>query len=142
MILFLNTAGFDKISFALIDSAKVLQKSVPIKNNESQKTLPALKQFLSQHKAVGKITKIIVASGPGSFSGLRVSVAQALAFSLAWQIPAYAIKNADLPKNLSAFSKPDLKLSKKIKKIAADFDPDYGMAPKITKEKPKNLRNT
>jgi tRNA A37 threonylcarbamoyladenosine modification protein TsaB len=154
MVLFLNTAEFQQINFALIDnSGKVFQQKIRINHNESAKTLPALKKFLQSKKAIGKISKIYAVSGPGSFSGIRVGIAIALAFGFAWNIPVYALKVEQIPKKLAVLADSGAVPSAKTKssasrpiftakKIGADFGPNYGAAPKITKEKIKKLRNT
>ena len=122
---------------------KILQQKLPVNHNESGKTLPALIKFLQSKKAASKISKIYVVSGPGSFSGIRVGIAIALAFGFAWNLPVYALNAEQIPKNFKAFA-----ASKKArqfigaKKISANFNPNYGAAPKITKEKIKKLKNT
>lgn len=50
------------------------------------------------HKS--SIVKLFVCSGPGSFTGTRIGVTIAQALNFALDIPAVAIKKADVPKNL------------------------------------------
>jgi len=137
MILFLDTSGFDYLKFALApDQAggRAIQQRIKIHHFDSERTLPALWQFLKESSV--EISKIYIVSGPGSFSGLRVGASIALAFGFAWNVPVYALKANNVPKKLADLAKA------KVEKINSDFEPDYGQAPKITKEKPKKLKNT
>lgn len=128
MILFLDTSDFNKLHFALIDNGKIKERFVSVKYNESEKTLPELKKMLG--KNILKLQVIYAVSGPGSFTGIRVGISIALAFSLAAGIPVYALKKDQVPENLFEISK-----IKNLKKIASDFDLDYGAEPNITKPK-------
>jgi len=151
MILFFDTTDFDAINFALVDpaSGKTKQQKVRMHHFDSEKTLPALDAFLKKHKvqfgakaggekgASGRsIEKIYFVAGPGSFSGIRVGASLALAFGFAKGIPVYALKKNQVPQNFNRL--PEIRA----KKIGAIPDLDYGGAPKITKEKKKQLRNT
>lgn len=58
------------------------------KGLSSQVVLPLLSQTLTKHNIkVSDITHIIVATGPGSFTGLRVGIAIANALSYLLHIP-------------------------------------------------------
>ena len=144
-ILFFDSSSFDWLHFSLVDLAsnKVAQKKVRMHHFESEKTLPALLNFLKKNKIFlakpnqsRSIAKIYFVSGPGSFSGIRVGAAIALAFGFAKNIPVFALKKNQVPKNLANL------ISSKAKKISANPELDYGSSPKITREKKKNLRNT
>ncbi len=137
MILFLDTSDFKKLRFALIEEsrgrtergkaarAKIKTRSVSVKYNESEKTLPELQKLIGNN--FGKISAIYAVSGPGSFTGIRVGISIALAFSFAKKIPLYALKKDKVPKNLSGI----LKL-KNLKNISSNFELDYGAEPNIT----------
>jgi tRNA A37 threonylcarbamoyladenosine modification protein TsaB len=125
MILFLDTSSFEEVRFATIGKS-VKEKKYPLLHIRSAETLKLLSQFLGKKKLDG-VEKIIVVSGPGSFSGIRVGIALAEGFGLAKQIPVYAILKSEVPKNLE-----DLTKAKKLKKITEDFNPDYGAEPNIT----------
>lgn len=113
MILFLNTAGFERLHFALIIGKSVKNKKIRIKYPETEMALAYLDKFLRAQKAgINQIKKIIVVSGSGSFTGIRVGIALSAAFSLALGIPVYAIDGDRLPHNLSALY--GMKLKKRL----------------------------
>ena len=129
MILFLDTSSFEEVHFALISDSGIKEKKYPLLHIRAADTLKLLSQFLGKKKLDG-VEKIIVVSGPGSFSGIRVGIALAEGFGLAKQIPVYAIQKNALPKSLEDFLR-----QKKLKKITESFDPDYGAEPNITIKK-------
>ena len=140
MNLLLDTTEFHDVNFAVFAAGeKTIQKKYKI-NLKTEKVLNFLEQFLKGSKTkLDKIEKIYVVVGEGSFTGIRVGLAIALAFSAAKGIPVYAVEKGDLPKDLKNL----LNLPKsKIKKVTANFEADYGAKPKITKEKVKKLKNT
>jgi tRNA A37 threonylcarbamoyladenosine modification protein TsaB len=139
MILLIDSSGYDQLHFALIDGAniddvnkdgKVIEEKIKITYPETQKTLGYLDKFLNKKKiTLNQITKLIVVSGPGSFTGIRVGISMSLAFSFAKDIPLYSISKDKLPKNLSELAKI------RLKKIDSSFDPEYGAEPNITLKK-------
>lgn len=143
MILFLNTAGFDQLEFALIDAktGRVKEKKVSSSYAQSEKTAAHLEKFLiSAAKAFGykgwknELDKIIVVSGPGSFTGIRTGIALALGLHAALGIEVFAISQQEVPLKLielAKFKKKDLN------KITQSFEPEYGAEPNITTKKPR-----
>jgi tRNA threonylcarbamoyladenosine biosynthesis protein TsaB len=132
MILFIDSSGYDQLHLAVIDSEKssVKEKKIKITYPETEKTLGYLDQFLKSNKfKLDNVKKIIVVSGPGSFTGIRVGVSMSLAFSFAKDIPLYSITKDKVPKKLKDIG--DLKL----KKVKSEFDPEYGAEPNITIKK-------
>lgn len=122
MILFLDTSGFERLHFALIKGKGVKSKKIRIKYPETEMALQYLDKFLRLQKIKpDQIKKIVAVSGSGSFTGIRVGFALASAFSLALNVPVYAVDSAKLPRNLSALS------SMKLKK-AAELKPQYGQS--------------
>lgn len=80
MILQIDTSDMKKVTVSLSNKGKVI-KSLSAENEYgSQVLLPLIKKLVN----VNKLSAIEVATGPGSFTGLRVgvSVANALGFSL------------------------------------------------------------
>lgn len=131
MILFIDTTDFNQIHFALTDGKKLLDKKFKIAYNENWKTLDHLEKFLKENKisltptlspSPFTLSKILVCSGPGSFTGTRVGVTIAQGLSFANKIPLFAISKEELPKNLKNLI--DSKLSKKIEitYTASKFD--------------------
>lgn len=126
MILFINSAKFEKLTFALIDS-KVKEQTFKIRHPETEKTLEYLDAFLSKNKIqLYQVKRIVVVSGAGSFTGIRVGFALAMAFSLAKDIPLFTIKEKELPKNLRQLG------AMRLKRIVSEADPEYGGEPNIT----------
>ncbi len=130
MILFLDTSDFNGLRFGLIDpkgKMPIRANTHQVAYNENYKTAEFLQKFLRQYKTTPKdLTKIIVCSGPGSFTGIRVGVALAQALGFALNIPVMAIKKSQVPQDLTKLSK--LHRSKSI--IL-----NYGHKPNITKAK-------
>lgn len=141
MILFLDTSGFDKLHFALLDpvSGKVKEKKIALKHTQSEKTAGHLEDFLKRNSKFfdksdwrKQFTQILVVSGPGSFTGIRTGVALSMAIGMALDINVYALKGAAVPAKI----KDLLKIKKSsLKKVTQNFDPEYGVEPNITMPK-------
>jgi tRNA A37 threonylcarbamoyladenosine modification protein TsaB len=131
MILFLDTSDFDIIHFALIDEVKnsiAKEKRFKLSRRDSNKITAELGKFLPAKLKEGKgLSKIVLVSGPGSFTGIRIGVAVSLAFSLAWDVEVFALEKNDVPVDLVGIIK-----SKKFKKVNRNFKPEYGAEPTIT----------
>ncbi len=127
MILFLNTSGFDQIHFGLVSEKKVKEQIVKVKYPETEKTLGYLEKFLKSNRAnLSQLDKIVVVTGSGSFTGIRLGVSMSLAFSFAKDIPVFSLKAEDVPKDLRLLE------TMKFKKITSNFNADYGAEPNIT----------
>lgn len=84
--LVIDTSRNDKITVLLKNKAKEIKKQSITHKKKAQMVLPLLVQMMNEHNLhFDNITDIVVHTGPGSFTGLRVGVAiaQALAFVLA-----------------------------------------------------------
>ena len=140
MILFLNTSDFQIIRFCLIDEKKGLvtkEKVFQIGPRDSNRIVGELGKFISaKFKTPGVVSKIIIVSGPGSFTGIRIGVAASLALSLAWSVPVFAIEGKQIPSDLL-----ELVRIKSMKKVTQNFEPLYGAEPNITLMKKKTLSN-
>ncbi len=110
MILFIDTTDLQNVHFALI-SEKVFEYTAKLEYHESHKTLEHLKKFLKKNKIdlplqpktynlKPQLAKLVVCSGPGSFTGTRIGVTIAQALSFALDVPAVGIKKAQIPKDL------------------------------------------
>ena len=94
MILYIDTTDFNSVSYALKSGAKTIKKSYKVDPHQSHETLAKLENFLKLAKVKpSNIKKIIINKGPGSFTGIRVGVAHALALSLVLNVPLQALKN-------------------------------------------------
>ncbi len=135
MILFLDTADFNTLHFAWIDpvTGKTREQRRPFNYAQSEKTAGYLEKFLQRSKNWHtELTRIVVVSGPGSFTGIRTGIALALALSLALDVEVVALTKDQLPSKIA-----DLVRIKKsqFKKVSAGFDPSYGAEPNITIKK-------
>jgi tRNA threonylcarbamoyl adenosine modification protein YeaZ len=131
MILFIDTSDFNGLRLGLVDPKSKLpvqEFTRAVAYNENHKTAEFLEKFLQKHKTIPQhLSKIVVCSGPGSFTGIRVGVALAQAMGFALSIPVVAIKKAQIPKDL-----------RKLKTIRGNqsLTLNYGQKPNITKPKP------
>lgn len=84
-ILAIDTSNFP-LGVALIDENKVIGEYMTnVKRNHSLKAMPAVEQLLKDCDTdVKELTKIVVANGPGSYTGVRIGVT--LAKTLAWSL--------------------------------------------------------
>jgi tRNA threonylcarbamoyladenosine biosynthesis protein TsaB len=132
MILFIDTSDFNGLRFGLVDSqgkAAPRESVRPIAYNENFKTAELLQKFLDKNKIQpSELGKIVVCSGPGSFTGIRVGVALAEALGFALNIPVIAVKKSQVPPDLD-----QLRYLRGGKNILLN----YGQKPNITKPKLK-----
>lgn len=118
MILYIDTTNFQTMRFALIGD-KVAEQNFEITYNKNWTIADHLQKFLQSHKASpSDLTKIIVCAGPGSFNGTRVGVTIAEGLGFASKIPVVAIKQSEVPKDLSK-----LKEFKGGKKVEIEYTP-------------------
>lgn len=129
MILFINTSDFNNLTLVLQDGAAVRLFVKSVAFNENFKTNAFLQEFLKKSKvAPSDLTKIIVCSGPGSFTGIRVGVSLAQALGFALKIPVIAIPKNKVPEDVRKLDKI---------KGGKSLSLNYGQAPNITKAKHK-----
>lgn len=110
MILFINTTGQDETELALITNMSVKKTKSKLKKEGNNSTAEALEKFLIKNKIfpfykqdkkteIKTLNKIIVCTGPGSFTGIRVGMALAQALSFTLNIPLNTIPLDKIPKN-------------------------------------------
>jgi len=93
MNLFIDSTNFNSITYACSGN-RPFTKAYVVDPYRSHETLGKLQQFLKAAKIAKPsqtIKKIIVNSGPGSYTGTRVGVTHALALGFVWNIPVKAI---------------------------------------------------
>lgn len=85
MILGIDTAT-DTMSVALSNEGQIMGEiTTNLKKNHSVRLLPAISELLTEcGVTVRDLTKIAVAKGPGSYTGLRIGVTAAK--TLAWDL--------------------------------------------------------
>ena len=100
MILFLDAVSPLPV-FSVIEENNVI-RSIQILSNNSKKIsdciIPAYFSLQNQLQVNDKIEKLIVCTGPGSFTALRVGIAFMYGLSIAKKIPLIGISCADLLK--------------------------------------------
>jgi tRNA threonylcarbamoyladenosine biosynthesis protein TsaB len=84
-ILSIDTSNYP-LGIALIEEGKVIGEYITnFKKNHSVRAMPAVEQLLKDCETEPKeLTKIVVANGPGSYTGVRIGVT--LAKTLAWSL--------------------------------------------------------
>lgn len=106
MILFIDTADYNKTRFALVDEDGVIAlEEMAIPYNRSFSTLGHITKILEEHGGHNNLARIVAASGPGAFTGLRVGLALAQGLSVAWQVPVVTIENEKTPDDLTELLK-------------------------------------
>lgn len=99
MHLFLDTSQTDEIvvRFTLPDGSQK-ERRVPSKHVRSQALLQTVITFLTESNAtVSDITEITVATGPGSFTGLKVGAAVGAVLSWLLSIPVNGLPPGTIP---------------------------------------------
>lgn len=127
MILFIDTSDFHNLRLGLIKKTESISASFSVAFNENYKTNTFLQKFLQQNQIkISDVKKIIVCSGPGSFTGLRVGISLAQAIGYAQNIPVTLLSKEKIPNDLSKLILLKASGNKKV---------FYGQAPNITKKK-------
>ncbi len=96
MILLVDSSQIERIYLALGGAGKLLfSREIPAKFSHSEKLIPEIDKLLRQASiSPGELEGIVVVSGPGSFTALRIGLA--VVNALAW---AYQIKNVGLSRD-------------------------------------------
>ncbi|MFM7083547.1 MAG: tRNA (adenosine(37)-N6)-threonylcarbamoyltransferase complex dimerization subunit type 1 TsaB [Hyphomicrobium sp.] len=69
-------------------NSSIFSRSEVMNIGHAERLLPMINELLTEsHLSVEHIDRIVVTCGPGSFTGVRISIAAARAFQLARQIP-------------------------------------------------------
>lgn len=88
IILLIDTASNREIVVGIKIDGKKDEIRQRITIQKAQVVLPLIDKLLKKHRLkLGDLTSIVVNTGPGSFTGLRVGIAIANALSFALRIP-------------------------------------------------------
>ncbi len=135
MYLFINSLDGNKIVLVLIKKGKVFQKlTLLTKQGRSENILKGIDRILKKSRKTLKGLKgIIVASGPGAFTGIRIALS--VANTLAWflKIPAVGVNLAEGKDNNELIKMGLARLAKT--KPGQQVMPYYGKEPNITMPK-------
>lgn len=95
MLLVIETA-LTACSVALLDGARVVaERHEEIGRGHAERLIPMVAELLDE-AGIERVDRVLVDVGPGSFTGLRVGVAAAKAFGLAWNVPVDGISSTAL----------------------------------------------
>jgi|SRR3989339_1268906 len=132
MYLFIDTADLQNLTVALIEKGQILiQKTISAKYQQVEKLLPTIDQILKKTKiSIKKIQGIVVVSGPGPFTAIRIGIATANALAFSLNVPVISFLKDDF-NSLEDLAKKliETKLAKNISQLAV---PAYGKEPNIT----------
>lgn len=84
MNLYIDTADFNRVTFALGEGKKLRKKVYQVDAQKSHETLGKLKNFLGKNKP--ELKAIYVNKGPGSYTGVRVGIVMAQALGFSWGV--------------------------------------------------------
>jgi len=151
MYLFINTADPQILFLVLLDRKGeiLIKKEIKAKYQQSERLLSEIGKLVSEYpvskyKSVKVLKGIIVVTGPGSFSGLRIGLATANSIAWALQIPIVGLRfynSVQCPvskcqESMQKIIKKGFTLIKNRKKFNKPIMPFYGKKPNI------NLKNT
>ncbi len=104
-------------SAAVLDTAHggmVASESLPMVRGHAEALMPLVARVIkASGLAFADLDRIVVTTGPGSFTGLRVGIAAARGFGLATKIPVVGVST------LSAYAAPYLGVDNKNPVLAA-----------------------
>ena len=92
MLLLIDTIS--NCSRIIIKSDNITNSSKILHNNKgqiSEKIIQKIIKLFEKKYSLKKITKIIVCTGPGSFTGLRIGISTAIGLGLALNVKVYGI---------------------------------------------------
>ena len=109
------------VSACLFDSTlgPMAQERIEMQRGHAEALLPVIERLMSQGGGFGRLDRIAVTVGPGSFTGIRVGLAAARAFGLALKIPVVGVST------LAAFAAPVI-LAAGSETIIAAIDAHHG----------------
>ncbi|WP_445493137.1 tRNA (adenosine(37)-N6)-threonylcarbamoyltransferase complex dimerization subunit type 1 TsaB [Niallia sp. 03133] len=96
-VLAIDTSNF-VLGISILDNGKVIGEYITnLKKNHSVRAMPAIEQLMKECEIKPKeLTKIVVAKGPGSYTGVRIGVT--IAKTLAWtlKIPLVGLSSLEV----------------------------------------------
>lgn len=136
MILIINSSSIESIGIALTknNGEVIVQKRIEALYKQAEKLLPEIDNLLAKNKISLKDLKgVMVVSGPGGFTSLRVGVITANTLGYALKIPVVGIKLSEFD-SFNELVKVGLNKLKKAR-VGELVIPFYGREPHITKPK-------
>lgn len=138
MILIINTADQKQVFIGVVDKSKlVAKKKFQAQYRQSEKLLVEIDKLLKTHNSkLVTLTGIIVVSGPGPFTALRIGVITANTLAWALKIPVVGVKLAEFRNTDDLIKISEVRIKKA--KINTIVEPFYGKEPNITSKRDKN----
>lgn len=136
MILFIDSSDGQTIFVAFADRQGKLkiQKRLAARYRQAARLLPAIESLRKKlRQPIAAVTGIIVVSGPGPFTALRVGVITANTLAWALNVPIVAIKASEPADATASIERGLARLNTAHR--AAIIEPYYGQAPNITIKK-------
>ncbi|ASS90005.1 tRNA (adenosine(37)-N6)-threonylcarbamoyltransferase complex dimerization subunit type 1 TsaB [Aeribacillus composti] len=96
-VLAIDTSN-DCLGIALVDETKIIGEYMTnLKKNHSVRAMPAVDYLLKEcHVQPSDLTKIVVAQGPGSYTGVRIGVTIAKTLAWARNIPLTGVSSLEV----------------------------------------------
>lgn len=96
-VLAIDTSNYP-LGIAVVDEEKVIGEYVTnVKKNHSVRVMPSIQNLLKDCDLTAKdITKIVVAKGPGSYTGVRIGVTIAKTLSWTLNIPLVGVSSLEV----------------------------------------------
>lgn len=136
MILFINTSQAEQATLMLDDGRRVFEHSFATGFNRTDTLLKHINIFLIKRKLKAKdLEGVVVVTGPGPFTSLRIGVIVANTLGYALNIKVVGIKATEFRSD-DMLAKKGKAMLKKVKGFQI-VEPFYGKAPNITKPKKK-----
>lgn len=133
MYLFFDTSGQQSHRISLVSQEGVSKQEVIVEADLEVSLLPAIDALLiDEGVSMSTVKGIIVVSGPGGFTSLRIGLSVANAFGWALGIPVVGVEKKE-----GATTKEEY-VQEGLQKIPQNFQPvmpQYGREPNITKSR-------
>lgn len=141
MILIINTADVKQVFIGIINKGKlVAKKNFQAQYQQAEKLLVEIDKLIKQ-STIRNLKGIIVVSGPGPFTALRIGVITANTLAWALKIPVAGVKLTEFKNvdELVEISESKIKKVKKAPRLRSGqgnmVEPFYGKEPNITMKK-------
>lgn len=83
------------LSVALVSETEFIgERTIHVKKNHSVRVMPTIEEFLKECDVTqDQITRVAVAKGPGSYTGLRIGVTIAKTLAWSWKVPLVGVSS-------------------------------------------------
>ncbi|QPC48201.1 tRNA (adenosine(37)-N6)-threonylcarbamoyltransferase complex dimerization subunit type 1 TsaB [Mangrovibacillus cuniculi] len=83
------------LSVALVSETEFIgERTIHVKKNHSVRVMPTIEEFLKECEVTqDQISRVAVAKGPGSYTGLRIGVTIAKTLAWSWNVPLVGVSS-------------------------------------------------